>query len=334
MIPLQADQTDYETEIKLDAPKSWTPDSPYLYRLQARVKIGDYQMDPEVVEFGMRKIEVKDNRIYLNNEPIFVSGVVDQDYYPLSEYTAPSDEFLRAQFQRAKHMGINLIRCQAKIPDPRYLAWADRVGLIVWYEMPGFGKLTERSQSRSKALLTEALHRDYNHASLCIVSLSGDGGGIDSGNAEHRTWQRVMYEKAKELDPTRLIIDNSSSDSYHIKTDIEDREDSTLISGSPKEFAGWISNLVDHPGASFSPLGDSARRGWEPLLVSSTGNWGLPKISDIKKTYRGDPWWSSRAAAQRRPVASNSGSRSRGSTACSARWMHSPRPVSGDSGRA
>lgn len=291
VVPLKADETDYEAEIKLDAPKLWSPDSPYVYRLQARVKIGDDQMEPEVVEFGMRKIEVKDNRVYLNNEPIFVTGVVDQDYYPLTECTAPSDEFLRAAFQRAKHMGINLIRCEAKLPDPRYLAWADRVGLIVWYEMPGMGKLTERSQSRSKSLLTEALERDYNHASLCMVSLVGSGSAIDWSNPEHRNWQRVMYESAKTLDPTRLIIDNSSSDGYHIKTDIEDREEVGLLSGGSKEFAGWISDLVGHPGSSFSPLGDSARRGWEPLLVSSAGSWGLPRISDIRKTYSGDPWW-------------------------------------------
>ena len=291
VIPVKADQTDYETEIKLDAPKLWAPDSPYLYKLQARVKIGAYETDSESVEFGMRKIEVKNNRIYLNGEPIFVTGVLDQDYYPLTEYTPPSDEFLRTQFQRARHMGINLVRCQAKIPDPRYLAWADRVGLIVWYEMPGFGKLTDRSQARSRILLTESLQRDYNHASLCMVSLVGDGWGIDPNNAEHRNWQRVMYEDAKALDPTRLIIDNSSSGAYHIETDIEDSHHSLMLTDQPGEFARWVSNVVSHPEAEFSPLGDSGRRGWEPLLISDAGNWGLPKISDIKKTYNGDPWW-------------------------------------------
>lgn len=290
-IPLKPDEEEYSAEIRLDSPKLWEPEEPYLYRLQTRIRLGDNQTDAEQVEFGMRKIEVKDNRIYLNNRPLFVRGVFDQDYYPLTGYTVPSDEILRTQFQRAKHMGINLIRCQSKVPDPRYLRWTDRVGLIVWYEMPAFGKLSSRSQTRARLLLTEALERDYNHPSLCIVSLMGEGWGVDPANAEHRAWQKVMYENAKTLDPTRLIIDGSVGNMYHMKTDIRDLSHKIPLTGEPQDYATWISDVVKTPGASFSPLGDSERRGWEPLIISDPGNWGLPKITSLRKTYDGDPWW-------------------------------------------
>lgn len=291
IIPLSADQSSYETEIKLSEPRLWEPESPYLYKAQAHVRIDGVKTDPVVVEFGMRKIEVKDSRIFLNNRPIFVNGVLDQDYYPLTDYTAPSDEYLRTQFQRARHMGINLIRCQSKVPDARYLEWADRIGLIVWYEMPAFGKLNERSQTRARTLLSEALDRDHNHPSLCIVSLIGDGSGVDPRNSEHRTWQRTMYDNAKVLDPTRLIIDNSSAESHHIKTDIEERQGSNKAISTRKDYADWVTNLLNRPGSSFSPLDSSGRRGWEPVILSQQGSWGLPKLSAVRKTYGGDPWW-------------------------------------------
>ncbi|MER3485747.1 MAG: hypothetical protein C4345_07080, partial [Chloroflexota bacterium] len=75
------------------------------------------------------KVETRDNLTYLNGRPIFLIGALDQDFYPRTIFTPPSDEFLRDQFQKAKHMGLNLLRCHIKVPDPRYLEWADRLGL-------------------------------------------------------------------------------------------------------------------------------------------------------------------------------------------------------------
>ncbi len=282
VIPLAAGKSEYETEIRLDAPKLWEPGSPHLYKLQARLKIGGRLSDAHVTEFGMRKIEVRDGRIYLNNQPIFIIGALDQDYYPLTGFTPPSDQYLRAQFQRARHMGINLVRCQGKIPDPQYLEWADRAGVIVWYEMPGFEKLNERSQTRAKLLMAEALERDYNRASLCIVSLMGDGWGMDPSNAERQAWQRVMCESARALDPTRLIIDNSPSETYNyiLSAPVE-----------PDDFAAWVSGVASKSGDTFSALNESGKRASGPLLISAPGSWGLPRLSDVRKTYGGDPWW-------------------------------------------
>jgi beta-galactosidase/beta-glucuronidase len=103
----------------------------------------------------MRKIEAKDGKILLNNKPIFLAGALDQDFYPHTEYTIPSDEFLKDQMLKAKHLGLNLLRCHIKVPDPRYLEMADRIGLLVWDEVPSWGILRRRRSAASARRWTE-----------------------------------------------------------------------------------------------------------------------------------------------------------------------------------
>ena len=292
VVPLAAGKSKYTAEIELDDPTLWEPDSPYLYTACVTLKLDGKIADSSCVEFGMRKIEARDNLIFLNNHPIFLIGALDQDFYPGTEYTPPSDQFLKTQFIRAKRMGLNMLRCHIKIPDPRYLEWADRVGIIVWYEIPNFDMLTDKSKARARDLLTQAVERDYNHPSLCIISIINEGWGIDSGKPEHRAWQKEMYDYAKSLDPTRLIVDNSAcGGNFHLKTDIEDYHAYYSVPDHYREYASWVAGLAKHPDFTFSPHGDAERRGWEPLMLSEFGNWGLPRISRLREGYKGDPWW-------------------------------------------
>ncbi|MER3404832.1 MAG: glycoside hydrolase family 2, partial [Chloroflexota bacterium] len=131
---LAPDRFTYDLPIRLDPVMPWDLHSPVLYRATVTVAQGEDPIDALTVEFGMRKVETRDNLIYLNGRPIFLIGALDQDFYPRTIFTPPSDEFLRDQFQKAKHMGLNLLRCHIKVPDPRYLEWADRLGLLVWAE--------------------------------------------------------------------------------------------------------------------------------------------------------------------------------------------------------
>jgi beta-galactosidase/beta-glucuronidase len=129
------------TTLVVAAPRPWSPAEPSLYRLVATLRDGDGSVLDTVAEtFGFRTVEARDGRIYLNGEPLYLRGALDQDYYPDGICTPPSEAFLEDQFRKAKALGLNCLRCHIKVPDPRYYAVADRVGMLVWAELPNVGR--------------------------------------------------------------------------------------------------------------------------------------------------------------------------------------------------
>lgn len=98
-------------------------------------------------------------------------GALDQDYYPEGIYTPPSLEFLEDQARKSKELGLNLLRCHIKVPDPRYYDVADRFGLLVWTEIPNIQTFTEKSAKRLLDTMEGILRRDGNHPSIVIWTI-------------------------------------------------------------------------------------------------------------------------------------------------------------------
>lgn len=126
-------------EIKLDGFKPWTPDTPHLYDVIIR-----YGEDEVRSYFGMRKLSTgRDGkgilRFFLNNKPYFFNGILDQGYWPESLMTAPSDEALVYDIIKLKEMGYNTIRKHVKIEAERFYYHCDRLGMMVWQDMPNGG---------------------------------------------------------------------------------------------------------------------------------------------------------------------------------------------------
>lgn len=126
-------------EIKLDGFKPWTPDTPHLYDVIIR-----YGEDEVRSYFGMRKLSTgRDGkgilRFFLNNKPYFFNGILDQGYWPESLMTAPSDEALVYDIIKLKEMGYNTIRKHVKIEVERFYYHCDRLGMMVWQDMPNGG---------------------------------------------------------------------------------------------------------------------------------------------------------------------------------------------------
>lgn len=103
--------------------------------------------------FGLRDIQARDGQILLNGAPLYLRGALDQDYWPESSVMAPNGDASHAEIATAKRLGLNLLRCHIKLPDPRYLAAADAQGMLIWEEIPSFGRLTERSKGRIRRAL-------------------------------------------------------------------------------------------------------------------------------------------------------------------------------------
>lgn len=122
----------------------WSPETPFLYGLTVRLLRGGIPVDEAESYFGMRKFGIGPDsegriRLLLNDRPVFQNGVLDQGYWPDGLYTAPTDEALAYDPETAKAMGFNMIRKHVKVEPARWYHHCDRLGLIVWQDMPNGG---------------------------------------------------------------------------------------------------------------------------------------------------------------------------------------------------
>jgi Glycosyl hydrolases family 2, sugar binding domain/Glycosyl hydrolases family 2, TIM barrel domain/Glycosyl hydrolases family 2 len=289
----EVDITGGNATIEVPNPDLWDVDSPNLYRLDVSWVSEGHVTDTWSDTFGFRTISTDGGRILLNDRPLFLLGALDQDYYLGGIYTPPSDDVLRDQVLRAKELGLNLLRCHIKVPDPRYVYWADRLGILLWNELPNSGMLTDDSKRRAEATLQGLIERDFNHPSVVVWTVINEGWGVDlPGQASHRRWVRDTYRWVKELDPTRLVVDNSACPpNFHVASDLNDFH---WYEGQPDnadEWSKWTASWVADPGSTFSPHGDAERRGEEPQVVSEFGNWGLPDLGNLLSLDGTEPWW-------------------------------------------
>ncbi|MGC8971262.1 MAG: glycoside hydrolase family 2 protein [bacterium] len=278
-------------ELDIKDPILWDVDNPNLYTLKVGIRDKNKVYDELEETFGMRKVEIKDENILLNNRPVYLIGALDQDFYPFTHYNPPSEEFVRDQLILAKEMGLNCLRYHIKVPHPWYLKWTDRLGILVWYDLPNWNRSTLASRSRGEKLLEEMIEYDFNHPSVIIRTIINENWGLDLVNSgEDREWLKRTYEWFKKKDPTRIVVDNSACfPNFHVKTDIEDFHNYFAFPDKFKEMQKWVADFSKHPSWTFAP--DGERRGDEPLVVSEFGNWGLPNITKLRAQYGGDPWW-------------------------------------------
>lgn len=144
----------------------------------------------------------------LNGEPYFPRLVLDQGLWPEGHLAPPSLAALRRDAALAKALGFNGVRKHQKVEDPRYLHLADRLGLLVFAEMPSFFRFSPKAARRYLAELAEALERDRNHPSLVAWILFNEGWGLTPWRAETLAFLQGAFLLARALDPTRLLVDN------------------------------------------------------------------------------------------------------------------------------
>jgi hypothetical protein len=301
----------FSLSFRIDHPLAWSPDEPHLYTL--KVSTGD----DEVTEtFGFRTIETRDGKILLNSRPFYLRGALDQDYYPDLICTPPSQEYIEAEFLKAKEMGLNCLRVHIKVADPRYYAAADKVGLLIWTELPNHILLSDEAKRRARETLAGMLERDWNHPSIGIWTIINESWGIDLTDPSQRLWLADTYEWLKTLDPARLVVGNSACwGNFHVATDLADFHIYYAMPDHYRQWRVWTENYAGRPAwlfaheykdhAAWREFGrdpwraverpfaaEVQQRGDEPLLVSEFGNWGLP---DVRKLYDGNggtaPWW-------------------------------------------
>jgi hypothetical protein len=200
-----------ELRIPLKKIKPWSSEDPFLYKVIVESSGGP---EPDVVEsyFAMRKISLgKDEkgitRMMLNGKPVFQLGPLDQGFWPDGIYTAPTDEALRYDIEMTKKLGFNMCRKHVKVEPERWYYWCDKLGLLVWQDMPsgdkgvapGKGEITRTA--RSAEIYNRELKRMidglYNHPSIVMWVVFNEGWGqFDT---------RRVTAWTRQYDPSRLV---------------------------------------------------------------------------------------------------------------------------------
>jgi beta-galactosidase/beta-glucuronidase len=195
---------------ELDGSFLWSPEQPNLFDLELSLKRSGREIDRVKGYFGMRKIEVKGDLVLLNNVPYFEKLVLDQGYWPASLLTPPSDAAIVGDINLAKSYGFNGVRKHQKIEDPRFYYWADRLGLLVWGEMPSSYSFTPDSIARVTREWQEFVNRDYNHPSIVTWVPINESWGVWNIRTDKRmqAFSKALYSLTKALDGTRLVSSN------------------------------------------------------------------------------------------------------------------------------
>lgn len=199
----------------------WSPSTPTL--LQARIRLLDETgglIDTVYSYTALRSIGIQGDRFVLNGRPYPLRMVLDQGYWAESGLTAPGDEALRRDVELAKAMGFNGVRKHQKIEDPRYLYWADTLGLMVWEEMPSAYRFTSTSVERLAREWVDAIARDISHPSIVAWVPINESWGVPNlpDNPAQRHYVQSLYHLTKTLDPSRPVIGNDGWES--VATDI------------------------------------------------------------------------------------------------------------------
>jgi hypothetical protein len=141
--------------------KLWSPDSPFLYNLTVRLMQGAKTVDQVGSYFGMRSVGMAKGadgrpRLILNGKPIFAMATLDQGFWPDGIYTAPTDDALKFDLQQQKALGFNAVRKHIKVEPARWYYWADKLGLLVWQDMPAMNIAPPTADAQAE--FTRELH--------------------------------------------------------------------------------------------------------------------------------------------------------------------------------
>jgi beta-galactosidase/beta-glucuronidase len=199
----------------------WSPATPTLMEAEMRLLAPDGTVLDRVGSYtALRSIHVQGDRILLNGRPYPLRLVLDQGYWPDTGMTPPDDDALRRDVELAKAMGFNGVRKHQKIECPRYLWWADRLGLLVWEEMPSAYRFTSASVERLTREWLEVLARDSSHPCIVAWVPFNESWGVPNlpANPAERHYIQALYHLTHTLDPTRPVVGNDGWES--VATDI------------------------------------------------------------------------------------------------------------------
>lgn len=267
----------------------WRPEKPTL--IDARIQLWcQGELVDEVTSYtAMRTVSIQRDRFMLNGQPYYLRLVLDQGYWEDTLMTAPSDDALRRDVELVKQMGFNGVRKHQKIEDPRFLYWADVLGLMVWEEMPSAYRFTPKAVERLTKEWTEVIERDASHPCIVVWVPFNESWGVPDLTATpaHRHLVQALYHLTKTLDPTRPVIGNDGWEST--STDILAIHDYDTKPHSLAKRYGPEVKLADlfdrqRPGGRVLTLDGYPHQG-QPIMLTEFGGIAYTKPEEQTHTW-------------------------------------------------
>ncbi len=277
----------------------WSPENPNLIDVTLRLLredggggagAGGVRVVDEVASYtALRSIAATGRRVVLNGRPYFLRLVLEQCYWRESHLAAPSEEALQHEVQIVKDLGFNGVRLHQNVADPRFLYWCDRLGLLVWAEMPAAYEFSAVMMERLTREWLEVVDRDYNHPCVVAWVPMNESWGVPrlERSPAQRDFVRALYHLTKGLDATRLVIGNDGWE--QIVSDVITVHDYTGRGAVLRQRYGTTEAVQltlagTQPGYR-SLLLHGARWDSQPIVVSEFG--GISHEVDGEDSWRG-----------------------------------------------
>lgn len=267
----------------------WSPERPTLLEAEVTLYHGSEVLDTVSSYTAMRAVAINRDRFMLNGRAYPLRLVLDQGYWPDTLMTAPSDAALRRDVELAKEMGFNGVRKHQKIEDPRYLYWADRLGLLVWEEMPSAYRFSPKAITRMVREWTEAIERDYSHPCIIVWVAFNESWGVPNLTLTqaHRNAVEALYHLTRTLDATRPVIGNDGWEAS--ATDIlgiHDYDCEPERLGARYAVSDPVRTLFDQrrPGGRILTLDGFPHRG-QPIVLTEFGGIAFDPAANTAGTW-------------------------------------------------
>ena len=241
--------------ISVPNPALWWPTNPYLYNLTVTLKNNGTNVDSVASYFGMRKVSIGNAggvlKVLLNNQFTFLYGMLDQGYWPDGVYTAPTDAALRSDIEQQKLLGFNMIRKHMKVECPRWYYWADKLGMMVWQDMPAtyWPSSPAPPNPEFETELTNMIVTHWNSPCIIDWTIYNEGWGQPNAANVGRICNNVF-----NLDSSRIIDEGSGGTDYGV-ADMSDEHhypqpglpgNSTSQALANNEFCGIWQPITNH----------------------------------------------------------------------------------------
>jgi beta-galactosidase/beta-glucuronidase len=206
-----AGRTEVKAALTIDAPQLWSSDSPILYDLYIDlISTKGEQLDSIASYTGLREISILDRKLCLNQQPLYIKGVLDQGYFPEGWYTPLDDAAIIQDIKLVQAMGFNLVRKHQKAEDPRFLYWADQKGLLVWSEMPSGRIFSAELIEQLTSEWLQLMRRDQAHPCIICWVPFNESWGVwhQRSRSQQRAFVDATVALTKTMDNTRPVIGN------------------------------------------------------------------------------------------------------------------------------
>lgn len=276
--------------------QEWSTSNPNLYDITYRLYCEDKVIDTVYSYFGVREISIKGDRVYLNDEPLYLKLILDQGYWKESHLTPPSEESLIYDIESALLFGYNGIRKHQKIEDERFLYWCDVKGVLVWSEMANCYDFNDISLKSFTEEWLKIVRQNYNHPSIITWVPINESWGVPevSKCEEQQNFINGLYYLTKAIDSTRPVISNDGWE--HTMSDIitvhDYKQDEVLLYDEyVDDDLKVLNNLVEYNG-NHRLFANGYRYEGQPVImseyggiaISSESGWGYGKqVRDEKE---------------------------------------------------